>query len=51
MWYIIWRNQKGKVMGFIIDDNGNPFEFKTEKDAENHMRGHILEPYSEIIKL
>lgn len=51
MWYVIWRSQKGKVMGFILDDNEDPLEFETKKEAENAMEDHILKSYSEVIEL
>ena len=53
MFYIIWRTQDGKVGGFITDDEYDnfPISYETEKEAEDSMKGHILESVSEIIKL
>ena len=50
-WYIVWRNQKGKLAGFIVDDDEMPMEYKTEGEALEAMRDHILRDYSEIIEI
>ena len=44
MFYNVYTNQEGKVMGFIVDDN-IPVEYETEKEAEEVARGHILEHF------
>ena len=50
-WYIIYRNQEGSVAGFIIDEDGDPVSYDTERAAEESMQGHILEPFAETIEL
>jgi len=57
MWYSIWRNQSGKVAGFIVDgrDEENndplPMEFICEAEAHDNLKGHILYPFIEVIEL
>ena len=52
-WYVIWRNQEGKVAGFIQEDDDDemPSEWPTESAARETMKGHILEKQCEFIEL
>jgi len=51
-WYVVWRNQQGKVVGFITEDEEEmPKEWDTEDDARDAMVGHLLELYSTFIEL
>jgi len=53
MWYVVWRTQKGDVGGFIEDDYSNPVpkSWKTKEEAQQAMRGHILEHLCELIEI
>ena len=56
MWYAIWRNQSGKVAGFIVDgDEENndtmPTEFISEAEGHDKLKGHILYSFIEFIEL
>ena len=53
MWYAVWKNQKGRVMGFITEDEDElPQAWETEEEAHEDMKGHMLYPhYTEFIEL
>jgi len=52
MFYAIWRNQKGEVRGFIVEEDGEtPKAWKTEEEAKEAMRGHVLEHFCDIIEI
>jgi hypothetical protein len=57
MWHAIWRNQSGKVAGFIVDgtdeENNDPLpkEYLCEAEAHDDLKGHILYPFIELIEL
>ena len=52
MWYAVWRDQQGKVCGFITTEEENmPKEWDSEEAARQGMKGHLLEPYTVFIEL
>lgn len=54
MYYVVWRNPNidYRIGGFILDgDEENPKAWETEEEAKEAMKGHILEPYSQVIEL
>ena len=52
MFYAIWRNQSGKVAGFIVDEPDEmPTEFISEAEGHDKLMSHILYPFIEFIEL
>ena len=51
MWYAVWKNQQGRVCGFITGDYEMPKEWESEEAALEEMKGHVLEHYTEYVEL
>ena len=52
VWYVVWRPAYGRIAGFITEEDGEtPAAWDSEEDAEEAMKGNILESASEIIEL
>lgn len=53
MWYAIFREQSGKVGGFIVEEDvgSPPVEFISEAEGHDKLKGHVLYPVIEFIKL